>query len=64
MYLHNLLINKFSEEDHSIPQYIEIDPRSHELQRKHIINKTQDVRGDEEFEDYSDYGKSAKEKRQ
>ena len=27
-----------------------------------MINKTQEVRGDEEFEKYSDYGQSAKEK--
>ena len=55
-------LGNFSEEDHSLPQYIEIHSRSQESQRKHMINKTQEVRGDEEFEDDSNYGKSAKEK--
>ena len=64
--LHNFVFSQptnwdnFSVEDHSLPQYIKIDSRSQESQRKHIINKTQEVRGDEEFEDDSDYGQSAK----
>ena len=52
--------NFFSVEDHILPQYIKIDSRIQESQRKHIINKTQEVRRDEEFEDDSDYGQSAK----
>ena len=61
LYLQNKLIQIiFSVEDHSLSQYIKIDPRSQESQRKHIINKTQEVRGDEEFEADSDYGQFAK----
>ena len=52
--------DNFSEEDNSVPQYIKIDSRNKESQMKHMMNKTQEVRGDKEFEDDTDYGQSAK----
>ena len=52
--------DNFSEEDNSVPQYIKIDSRNKESQMKHMMYKTQEVRGDKEYEDDTDYGQSAK----
>ena len=61
--LHSQLIKIiFSDENDSESQDIENDSISQESQRKYMINKTQEVRVDEKFEDDSDYGQSIKEK--
>ena len=52
--------DNFSEQDHSVPQYIKIDSRNKESQMKHMMNKTQEVRVDKELEDDSDSGQYAK----
>ena len=42
--------DNFSDEDDSKSQENENDSRSHISQRKHLINKTQEVWGNKEFE--------------
>ena len=54
--------NFFSDEDDSESQEVENDSRSQVSQREHLINKTQDVWVNEEFEDDLDNSQSVKKK--
>ena len=56
--------DNFSYEDNSESQEDENGSRSQVSQRQHMINKTQEVLVNEEFEDDSENGKSIKRKRQ
>ena len=63
--LHNQLIKIiFSDEDDSESQEDENDSRSQVSQRKHLINKTQEVWVNKEFEDDLDNSQSVKNKSQ
>ena len=63
--LHNQLIKRiFSDEDDSESQEDENDSRSQVSQRKHLINKTQEVWVNKEFEDNLDNSQSVKKKSQ
>ena len=55
--------DNFSYEDNSESQEDENDSRSQVSQRQHMINKTQEVWVNEEFEDDSENGKSINEKK-
>ena len=54
--------DNFSDEDDSESQEDENDSRSQVSQRKHLINKTQEVWGNKEFEDDLDNSQSVKKK--
>ena len=65
MLLHNQRIKIiFSDEDDSESQEDENDSRSQVSQRKHLINKTQEVWVNKEFEDDLDNSQSVKKKSQ
>ena len=55
--------DNFLYEDHSESQEDENDSRSQVSQKQHMINKTQEVWVNEEFEDDSESGKSINEKK-
>ena len=61
MLFHNQLIEiKISDKDDSESQEDENDSRSQASQRKHLINKTQEVWVNKEFEDNLDNSQSVK----